>query len=176
MQAIFFSQIPPQNPPLSTQKISELMQSNAIVVNSIFRWTTFTIFILVLVWIVTIIFPKVTIRQPVLAKYLKRRKAKEFCWCLFGSLFIFEIINFFAISYSVPRVSDIIAYPATLSAIFLTFYATWQYRKDDIYEMNKPTRKLALDCIYEHMSIFFTAYVVMIVIWSYSIIIVTPTI
>ncbi len=125
----FFSQIPPQNPPLSTQKISELMQSNAIVVNSIFRWTTFTIFILVLVWIVTIIFPKVTIRQPILAKYLKRRKAKEFCWCLFGSLFIFEIINFFAISYSVQRVSDIIAYPATFSAIFLTFYATWQYRK-----------------------------------------------
>jgi hypothetical protein len=157
----------PTNSTLTQQQIQEAMHSNIILVNSIYRWTTIPVFILVLVWIIAQIVPNIKVNSTV-NKFVKRRFIKEFCWCLFGSFFIFEIITFVGISYkSVPIV---ITYIATALAIFLTFYPTWRYRKDDIYEMRNPTRSLQIRTMYEHIFIFFIAYILMMVIWSYSII------
>ncbi|MCW4010176.1 MAG: hypothetical protein NWF05_06100 [Candidatus Bathyarchaeota archaeon] len=169
----FFGQIPPEDPPLSAQKIAELMHSNTILVNSIFRWTTFTIFVLVLAWIILMIFPSVTIKQPILKRFFKRRYGKEFCWCLFGNLFLMEMINFVAISFSAGSLSKTIVSATTLSAFFLTFYATWKYRKEDIYEMRTLTKTSMFWSVIEHTIIYMISYIIMIVIWGYSIIIPT---
>jgi len=145
--ASYFFSLPPENSTLSQQQISQQLHSNTIIVNSIFRWSTITIFFLVVAWILILMVPKITFTSPILANYFKRRFAKEFCWCLFGSLFIIEFIHFFALSYkSVP----LTGYIALLLAYPLTFFATWYYRKDEIYEMQSPTRKKKLESLREH--------------------------
>jgi len=157
-------------------------RSNVIMVNSIFRWTTFTIFILIFLWIISIFTPSMAIKNRVLAKIFKRRKLKEFCWSLFGNLFLWEIIYFFSISYSAssPLSGLNIATIVTLAfviytAFLLTLYATWRYRKDDIYEMqNQPLRSSILSAISEHTIIYFSTLVLMMIIWGLSLTIPPP--
>src|SRR3972149_9527051 len=80
---------------LPPKDIANIIQSNAIIVNSIFRWTSIAIFILVLGWIITRIFPSADLtHHPKLIGIFRRRYLKEFCWAMFGNLFVMEIINF----------------------------------------------------------------------------------
>ena len=62
----------------------------------------------------------------------------------------------------------------TFSAFFLTFYATWNYRKADIYEMQDLSRDSILYSVTEHVIIYMIAYILMLVIFGYSIILPTP--
>ncbi len=158
---------------LTAQQIAQQIDSNKIIVNMIFRSTTVPIFILVVSWIIILIVPKITITSRRLIELklysLKRRYLKEFCWCLFGGLFIFEFIFYFAISYK--TVPNALGYIGAIPAYVLTFFAVWQYRKDDIFQMRRPTKALLISSFLEHGIVFAIAYLTMIVIWGYSIII-----
>jgi heme/copper-type cytochrome/quinol oxidase subunit 2 len=86
---------------------------------------------------------------------------------------VLEIVFFFALSFSSGELSTVTVGVVTLSAFFLTFYATWKYRKEDIYEMQRPRNSVMWSFI-EHFMPYFITYVMMLVIVNYSIIIPTP--
>jgi hypothetical protein len=178
--ASFIFSFSPTDPSLTAQGLQNAIHSNILMTNSIFRWTTFTPFILITVWIFANIIPSTS--NLSLQKIFKRRIAKEFCWSLFGNLFLMEIIYFFSLSFSAgSQFSSInLATGTTLafviySSFFLTFYATWKYRKDDIYEMQNLTFwRSVIASIPEHLIIFALTNLLMIVIWGLSIVVPTP--
>ena len=86
---------------------------------------------MVTTWIVAMLIPSTSIKLHGLEKF-RRRFVKEFCWTLFGNLFVFEIVIFIYLGFSKEIVPTMLAGEyGTLLSVLLTFPATWQYRKGD---------------------------------------------
>ena len=163
-----YSQLIPQIPPIADEQLAALMTFNTAEVNFIFRITTIPILILIIVWITVSLFPSVSVKHDVLKK-IKKRYLKEFCWTFFGNLFAIEIIVFVVLSFSNKIMDSVIASQwVTCFSFFLTMYATWKYRKADIYEMQKPDKKQVLMSVLEHGFWYIVAYIIIfsIFIWS----------
>lgn len=157
------------------QYASSISPQDKTQINGVFRWTTIPMLILVATWIVLMLLPSISIKFYGLEKYVNKRVGKEFCWCLFGNLFILETITFVALSFSRNVTATALTGQwGTLLMFFLTAYPTWKYRKEDIYEMQRPSRKLKLIFVGEHLYLYALAYLIIYIILGYSIILPTP--
>jgi hypothetical protein len=144
-------------------------------VNYFFRVTTSVIIALVVSWILVSLIPSPseTLKLGGLRKF-RRRYIKELCWCLFGNLFVFEIIAFVYYGFFNGELSEVLTiYYGMFFAFFLTLPATWMYSRID----GKPNRSQSmyrlrlLIPIVEHLTIFFIAYLALeqVMIFSSSV-------
>ena len=148
-----------------------------IQVNVIFRYTTIPILILVTIWIALMLIPPIITRFKILAKF--RRFMKEFCWGLFGNLFVLEIITFVTLSVSTDIAPSMTwGQVARFLSVFLTFPVTWQYRKADQDNQQNQSRFQRLGFLWtsvsENLVTYFIAYFVVFIIMYWSIITPTP--
>ncbi len=134
----------------------------------VFRVTAIPLFILVIVWLVAMAFPHV--RVPI----VRRRYLKEFCWALLGNVLVlnFATFNFLsAINYYPPGGHialevDQKVLTGMLISFFLTFLATWSYRRVDLSD-KEISLKFGLVTILEHALVYVVSYfLILSVVWS----------
>jgi hypothetical protein len=134
-------------------------------INYYFRVTTTVIIALIVGWIIARLIPSPpqNLRLGALRRF-RRRYVKEFCWCLFGNLFVFEIIAFVYYGFFNGELTQLLTiYYGMFFAFFLTLPATWLYSRMD----GKPNRSLSLYRlrllipIAEHLIVFIIAYLVL---------------
>jgi hypothetical protein len=140
--------------------------ANLTQVNIFFRVTTIVIIALVVGWILLSLIPSPpeSWKLGVLRRF-RRRFIKEFCWCLFGNLFVYEIFTF--VFYSFFNGESAVLFSAYFSlffALLLTLPATWQYYKADqkssVTALNYNRLKGLLHIV-EHIIIFVLSYLVL---------------
>lgn len=139
---------------------------NLTLVNIFFRVTTTIIIPLVVGWILLSLIPSPpeSWKLGILGRF-RRRYVKEFCWCLFGNLFVYEIFTF--VFYSFFNGESAVLFSAYFSLVFallLTVPATWQYYKADqkthAVVVNRGRLRLLLPIV-EHIIIFVLSYLVL---------------
>jgi len=172
-----FSQIYPQEPALTAHQIAEQMRSNAVQVNIVFRYTTFPLLVLITTWIILMLIQSIKTNFGILQKF--RRFMKEFCWGLFGNLLVLEIITFSTLSVSTELAPSMIwGQVARFLSVFLTFPATWYYRKADGGNQQNHSRFERLGFVWtsvlENLTTYIIAYFVVFLILAWSIITPTP--
>jgi len=127
---------------------------NLHLVNYFFRALTIPIILLVMLWLLKDLVPSLPVRFPL------KRYTKEFCWTLFGNFFFFEILFFISLSF----IADSSPFGTwgkaiTLVSFFVTFPATWQYRKADERNPISNSVRFSLLTICEHVLIYTISYV-----------------
>lgn len=139
---------------------------NVTQVNLFFRVTTTVILVLVVSWILLSLVPSPpkTWKLSGLALF-RRRYVKEFCWCLFGNLFVYEIYTFAFYSFFNGDASILyMLYYSLIFAFLLTLPATLQYSRLDRKPAQsglKHNRLCWLVPIAEHLIIFVVSYLVL---------------
>lgn len=118
----------------------------------VFRVTLIPMFILATIWLATTVFPHVKIPLA------RRRYLKEFCWALLGNVLALEIVLFNLLSangFTYIHIGTEVTYGGGIfqltPSFFLTFLATWQYRRIDQVG-NQSARKFGLFTVIEHFS------------------------
>lgn len=141
---------------LPASEMSYLAQNNLV-----FRVTTMLIMLLIVGWILVSLIPSPpkAWRLGGLGRF-RRRFVKEFCWCLFGNLLLFEVVMFVFYSFFSGE-SIATVYYTLLFAFFITLPATWQYsvldRKLNQNKLNHPKLQRIIPII-EHVVIFLVSY------------------
>ena len=139
--------------------------ANLTQINIFFRITTTVIIPLIVIWILLSLVPSPPKTWKLgLLRLFKRRYIKEFCWCLFGNLFAYEIYTFIFFSFFNGEAT--LLYMANYSIIFaflLTLPSTMQYTRFDqpLPNMHKRRRLRWLIPLVEHLIIFVVSYLVL---------------
>jgi hypothetical protein len=154
--------------------------ANLTLVNTFFRVTTTVIIALVVGWILLSLIPSPpeTWKLGVLWRF-RRRYVKEFCWCLFGNLFVYEIFTFVFYSFFNGESAVVfMVYYSLFFALLLTLPASWQYYKID-QKASATTfghhRLRWLLPIVEHVVIFVVSYLVLQQVMLFSVSVPVPT-
>jgi hypothetical protein len=154
--------------------------ANLTQVNIFFRVTTTIIIPLIVCWILLSLIPSPpeSWNLGVLGRF-RRRYVKEFCWCLFGNLFVYEIFTFVYYSFFNGEAAVLFsAYFSLFFALLLTLPATWQYYKTDqkasAIALNRSRMRLLLP-IFEHVIIFVVSYLVLQQVMLFSVSVPVPT-
>jgi len=109
--------------PLSGDPLSDQYKFNLEQVNFVFRISTSVMLVLVTIWIAILLIPSASMKLGL--ERFKRRWVKEFCWGLFGNLFVSEIMIFIYFAFSKESISSaLVARYGTLIAVLLAFPAT----------------------------------------------------
>jgi hypothetical protein len=131
--------------------------------NLVFRVTTTLILVLIVSWILISLIPSPPKNWSLgaLGRF-RRRFAKEFCWCLFGNLLVFEVFAFVFYSFFSGESSvAFTVYYTLFFAFFITLPATWQYSILDRKLNQKASKHPKLQWlvpIIEHVVIFLVSY------------------
>ena len=129
-------------------------------VNFVFRVLTIPIIILIMLWLTKDLIP---IRTRFALPF--GRLAREFSWALFGNLFVFEILLFFALSFTIDPVPlGFWVQGGTLLGFFVTLPATWRYREVDGKSANKRLRDRVGEASIEHFLLYVFAYSLILII------------
>lgn len=149
--------------------------------NMVFRVTTILILVLIVGWILVSLIPSPpkTWRLGILGRF-RRRFVKEFCWCLFGNLLVFEVFVFVYYSFfSGESPVAFTLYYTLFFAFFVTLPATWQYSNLDRkpnQNASKHPRLRWLIPIVEHVVIFLVSYLVVQQVISLSVTVPLPVV
>jgi hypothetical protein len=138
--------------------------ANLTQVNFFFRVTTAIIIMLVTIWVLLSLVPSPpkTWKLGFIGLF-KRRYIKEFCWCLFGNLFAYEISIFAYFSFSTGTLVYMVYY-SLVFAFLLALPATVQYRRLDHKPAQNPQKRRLLRWLIplaEHIVIFVVSYIVL---------------
>jgi len=129
------------------------------VVNFVFRVLTIPIVILIMVWLINDLAPSLPFNIPL------RRFVKEFCWALFGNLFVLEILVFAVLSFTADPVPlSLWVYAGTFMALFITLPAIWRYREIEGISTEKRLRYRFAGALVEYVPIYCSAYILLAVI------------
>jgi hypothetical protein len=148
--------------------------ANLTQVNQFFRITTTVILVLVVGWILLSLVPSPPKTWNLgLMRLFRRRYMKEFCWCLFGNLFVYEIYTFVYYSFFNGDESILFTlYYCLIFALLLTLPATLQYSRLDRKPNQSPMKHQRLRWlipIIEHIIIFGVSYFVLLQVMLLSV-------
>lgn len=153
--------------PLSGDPLSDQYTFNLKQVNFVFRISTSVTLVLVTIWIAILLIPSTSVKLG-LGRF--ERWVKEFCWGLFGNLFVLEIMIFIYFAFSKESISSALAARyGTLMAVLLTFPATWNYAKGDQQNTEMTPRKRFgwVPIVVEHAVVYTISYLIFLLILWY---------
>ena len=152
---------------LSQNQISQAQTWIQIVF--VFRVTLIPMFILATIWLSATVFPHVKIPLA------RRRYLKEFCWALLGNVLALEIVLFSLLNangFTYVHIGTEVTYWGgifqLIPSFFLTFLATWQYRRTD-QAGNQSAKKFGLFTAIEHLVIYAVSYFLILIIIASSV-------